>query len=286
MQQEWVASSPPAETGESLVCGGAETPTGWRGLILSCHLAASFLLRLPLPPLARPIPPGAMTRAMWAFPLVGIAVGVSGAAVYAVFVLMGFTSLLAALLAIAVITGLTGGLHEDGLADMADGFGVIGPRFEKLAVMRESHIGTFGVLALGFAMAMRTAAITAVGETGILSVAVALILAESIGRAAMPLAIWLAPPARPDGLGAAASAAKDHETFLSMSVSVTMVSILSLIFLLPLQAMAIMTTMILIVRTMVSCACKHIGGHTGDVLGATGHAVSTAVLMSLTVCLE
>ncbi len=231
------------------------------------------------------MPPGALTRAMWAFPLVGIAVGAAGAAVYAVSVIMGFTHLLAALLAMAVLTGLTGGLHEDGLADMADGFGVIGPRFEKLAVMRESPVGTFGVLALGFAMAIRTAAITAVGETGILSVAVALMLAESIGRAAMPLAIWLAPPARPDGLGAAASAAKDNETFLAMIIAVTMASILTLMLLLPLQAVTIMTTMILIVRTIVSCACKHLGGYTGDVLGATGHAVSTAVLMSLTVCL-
>ena len=277
MQQEWVSSL----TRESLDC--TERQTLWRGLMVSCHLAATFLLRLPLPPLSLPIQPGALTRAMWAFPLVGIVIGALGAVVYAVSVSMSFTPLLASLLAMAVITWLTGGLHEDGLADMADSFGVLGPRVQKLAVMRDSHIGTFGVLALGFAMAIRIAAITAVGRTGPVSVAVALLLAESLGRAAMPLATWFAPPARPDGLGSAASAAKNNEAFISMIIAVTMAGIFALTLLPPLRAIMIMITMIVIVRAMLSYACKHLGGHTGDVLGATGHAVSTAVLVLMTV---
>ncbi|VBB68843.1 Cobalamin synthase [invertebrate metagenome] len=220
---------------------------------------------------------------MWIFPLVGMIVGAAGAAVYAMSVAVGLTPLLAAVLALAVMTRLTGGLHEDGLADMADGFGVTGSRLHKMTVMRDSHIGTFGVLTLGFAIAIRATAIAAVGATGVADVAVALILAEAMGRAAMPLAMRLAPPARLDGLGATAAAADDKEALVATIIAVALAGILALTLLQLWRAVWTIMTMLLIARVITACACQHIGGHTGDVLGATGHAVSTAVLVSLAV---
>ena len=257
-------------------------PTGWRGLVFDLHLAATFLLHLPLPGLPQ-VPPGALTRAMRVFPLVGAGVGAMGGLVYAGAVTINLTPLLAALLAMAIMTWLTGGLHEDGLADMADGFGVTGPRARKLAVMRDSCLGTFGVLALVFGIAIRAAAVAAVGADGVVAAATALVLAETMGRAAMPLAMRLAPPARSDGLGAALPAADDGDVFAAAVIAGAMAIVLALILRPPGPALGAALAMGGAVGVVMVSARRHIGGQTGDVLGAAGHIAGTAVLVSLAI---
>ena len=104
-----------------------------------------------------------LAAAVRAFPLVGLLVGSAGALVYAVADLLGLSSSIAALLAIGAMVILTGGLHEDGLADSADGLGAT-TREKALAIMRDSHIGTFGVMALLFVLSLRVVAVSYAGS--------------------------------------------------------------------------------------------------------------------------
>src|SRR5581483_1985388 len=123
------------------------TAIGWRDDLVTASL---FLTRLPLARLLRAPPPAsaeALTHALRAFPLVGAAIGLIAALVYWVAALFGLAPLPGALLAVGATVLLTGGLHEDGLADCADGFGGGRDRDSKLAIMRDSRIGSYGVLA-------------------------------------------------------------------------------------------------------------------------------------------
>src|SRR5271165_6154852 len=156
-----------------------------------------FLTRLPLPRHA-PLSGGAVGQSVWAFPLAGAVVGLIGALVYALAHRLGLPPWPAAALAVAATLGVTGCLHEDGLADTADGFGGGDTRARKLDIMRDSRIGTYGVCALAISLLIRADAVASLTETGL--VAAALIAAHSGARAAMAAVMFFLPPARSDGL--------------------------------------------------------------------------------------
>jgi adenosylcobinamide-GDP ribazoletransferase len=118
----------------------------WRDL----RLALGFMTRLPVGVIE-----GDLAAASWAFPLAGLLVGGVAALIYGFAIDLGLSALIAAALAVAGATLLTGALHEDGLADFADGLGVRGGPAERLAAMRASGIGSFGTLALIFSAAAR-----------------------------------------------------------------------------------------------------------------------------------
>src|SRR5204862_794236 len=107
---------------------------------------------------------GAIAASGWAFPLVGAGVGAIAALTFLVAELLGCGSAPAALLAVAAGLAVTGAFHEDGLADTADGFGGGKSREEKLAIMRDSRHGSFGVIALVLRGGLRAAALGTVGE--------------------------------------------------------------------------------------------------------------------------
>src|SRR5262245_15407392 len=90
--------------------------------LIDLKIGAMFLTRLPVPH-GEPVASGALSRALWTAPLIGAAVGALGAAVYAIAHAAHLPAILAAALAIAATAVATGCLHEDGHADVADGFG-------------------------------------------------------------------------------------------------------------------------------------------------------------------
>ena len=102
----------------------------------------------------------------------------------------------------AVGLASTGAFHEDGLADTVDGFGGGRDREHKLAIMRDSRHGTFGILALVLSVGLRAAALAAIGDP--IHAGLALVAAHAASRGALPPLMRLLAPARPDGLGAAA----------------------------------------------------------------------------------
>ena len=116
----------------------------------------------PLDLLKLPAASGELGRALRLAPLVGLVVGVCGALVTSIAVGgLGLPPLPAALLTIGATIWITGALHEDGLADVADGFGGAFERSRKLAIMRDSRIGAYGVLALILSIGLRAAALAA-----------------------------------------------------------------------------------------------------------------------------
>ena len=234
--------------------------------------AASFLTRLPLPvPPVRAAAP--LAEAGWAFPLVGIVVGLLSGIAYGVAVYLHLPPLAAALIALGLGVRLTGGLHEDGLADTADGLGGGSDPAEKLAIMRDSRIGTFGVLALIFSVGLRATAIAGIAATG--PVIAALIAAHAVARGLLPLVPRALEPARKDGLGAAAGTPSAAVAWSAAGLG-AVIALFALDFLPGLVAL-IAAALVMSARAVL--AQRQLGGYTGDVLGAVEQGGETVVLL-------
>lgn len=235
-----------------------------------------FFTRLPIgrPP-AESQTPGALAAAARAFPLAGLVVGLIGAFIYLGAVKIGLSGLLAALLAVAATGAVTGALHEDGLADVADGLGVRGDRDRKLSVMKESHIGSFGTLALIFATAIKVAALAALGTPEL--VAGALIATHALARGVLPLAMRSLPMVRPGGL--ADHAGKPTADAVYWSIGLGAAAALFSVYL-PAALVALIAAVAAAVL-IGKLAERQFGGYTGDVLGAIEQVAEIAVLVNL-----
>src|SRR5258707_10933962 len=128
---------------------------GWgKGLAADIKTGILFCTRLPVPHSA-PIDSGDVARASWAFPVAGALVGSTGALTYAIASGIRLPSAVAAALALGATLLLTGCLHEDGLADTADGLGGGRDRARKLEIMGESPLGTYRASALVISLLLR-----------------------------------------------------------------------------------------------------------------------------------
>jgi adenosylcobinamide-GDP ribazoletransferase len=160
-------------------------------------LAVRFLTIVPLPG-EEARGPGALGRAAWWFPAVGLALG-AGLVVVDRILLTVLPPLLGAVLLVAIWKILTGGLHLDGLADAVDG--LAGRDAERrIAIMRDSHLGVFGAVALGLCLLVFVGALDAVPAPRRPAV---LLLAPAVGRLA-PLLIGPLFPAATPGEGSGA----------------------------------------------------------------------------------
>ncbi|WP_338332918.1 adenosylcobinamide-GDP ribazoletransferase [Acetobacter sp. LMG 32666] len=173
-----------------------------RRLDLACGL--SLLTRLPVGWLAPATcttgtNPWPMARSIWCWPIIAALIGGMTGIVLAVLRTAHVPALAAAGLALACQTLLTGGLHEDGLADMADGYGGATPE-RRLAIMRDSHVGSYGVMALGLSLLIRTAALAALAALPVWAGIGACAITACLARMAMLLVPVLTPPARTEGL--------------------------------------------------------------------------------------
>jgi adenosylcobinamide-GDP ribazoletransferase len=122
-------------------------------LIADLRIGLSLCTRLPLGP-AAPVGEGDVARASWTFPIAGLLVGLAGTLVYWLAIRLNVAPPSAAALTLATTLLLTGAMHEDGLADTADGLGGR-TREQKLEIMRDSRIGTFGACALAISLLLR-----------------------------------------------------------------------------------------------------------------------------------
>ncbi len=221
------------------------------------RLALTFLTRLPAGRIADPVP--SLAEARWAYPLVGLVVGGIGWAAQHGSLALGLGALASAFVALAAMALVTGGLHHDGLADFADGVGGGRDRDHCLEIMRDSRIGSYGVLALLFAVALGGSALAAFAGGAPL----ALFLMLGVGsRLAMLATLDLMPPVRSNGLGHLASRRRVGAWWPGL-VAVTGIGLfggLSLWLVLPGIALATLV--------MARLAHRRLGGQTGDVLGA------------------
>lgn len=234
------------------------------------RVAMMFLTRIPTGRI-RDLASDDLSRAAWAFPLVGLVVGViAGGALY-LSAETDVSPIVCALIALAVQAAVTGALHEDGLADLADGLGGH-DKAKILAIMRDSRIGTYGVLALIFSVGLRATMIAGIPGPG---VAFAVLLAAAaFSRGALPLVMNLMPAARADGLAQAAGRPERRIAMLAMGIGT-----LTLFTLLPFSvALAAVVIGGVLAAGIIFWAHQRLGGQTGDVLGALQQVLEIAVL--------
>ncbi|MEJ2625561.1 MAG: adenosylcobinamide-GDP ribazoletransferase [Pseudolabrys sp.] len=238
------------------------------------RLSFVFLTRLPL---LGSVPFGAgagdVARALWAAPLVGAVVGALGAAAYAVPHAAGVPAFVAAVLAVAATTALTGALHEDGLADVADGFGGGATRERKLEIMHDSCIGTYGVCALILSFLLRIGSLATI-EHGVSALA-ALVAAHAAGRAVLPAFMRLVPPARTDGVSAQAGTPPAVGALVAALLGAA-----ALVGCLGPRAGGVAVAGIVCGFGLMAWLCRRqINGQTGDVLGAAEQLTEVIVLI-------
>lgn len=246
-----------------------------------------FYSRVPLPRLSfEPETWDAATfgRAVGMAPVAGALIGTVGSASLALFgLLLGLPSWIAAVLAIASIMAASGGLHEDGLADVADGFGGGRDRQRKLDIMRDSRIGTFGAAALVLSLMVRVGALAAlIDRFGYAGATAALLAvhAASRGFGLWPLATL--PPARTDGLAHAAGAVP-KDAFLCALMLATLFGAVPPTFAGPGAGHALLACAAALAASVaIARLARHqIGGQTGDVAGAAEQVAEIAFMLAL-----
>jgi adenosylcobinamide-GDP ribazoletransferase len=244
----------------------------WRGWVADIATAAGFLTRLSLRRGAAG-PATDLAHALRAFPLIGAATGLVGGAAYWAADAAGLPRLAASVLALGVLALITGALHEDGLADCADALGAGRDRTRALAIMRDSRIGSFGVLALLLVTGVKAASLA--GLDGVHGFA-ALVAAGAAARGLLALLAITLKPARADGLGASLAAVDDRvgvqALLLAVALPIVAAGLRPGLFAVACGALAV-----LVVRQQ---AQARIGGYTGDVFGAAEQLAETAMLLA------
>ena len=240
------------------------------------RLALMLLTRVPMGRIGDPVP--AVGASIWAWPLAGALVGAGAGLVLWGALALGLPPLAAGLLALGATVLMTGGLHEDGLADTADGLGGGRDRARALDIMRDSRIGSYGVLALVMVCGLRAVLMGDLPPAPQTVLALALI--GALSRAVLPLLLLAVPPAREDGLGRAArDGAGRRGAGAALGITAGAVALGLPGGPVVLLACGAAATVIAVL------AWRRIGGITGDILGAAQVMSEVAALLALTLLL-
>ena len=243
--------------------------------------AVRFLTRMPLPR-RDPTQPWDLGRSLRWAPVAGLVVAAGETIVLLASLQLRVPSVVTAVLVIAAGIGMTGALHQDGLADVADGFGGGQSLERKLAIMRDSRIGSFGTLALGCALLGRFSCLQTLIERGGNAAAVALVVAAVLSRVAMLVPLALLPHARSDGLAHAAGVLTPRSLVIPLALALFLAGF-ALAFAQQALPHWVVTTAAagIVAVLMTGLSHRQIGGVTGDVAGATQQVGDLAVLIVL-----
>src|SRR6185369_16402427 len=169
--------------------------------------------------------------------------------------------------------------HEDGLADTADGLGGGRSRDARLAIMKDSRIGTYGTLALGFSIALRIAALALMTPSFAWA---ALIAVHASGRGAATWAMTTLPYAGdPAATRIAYSETASDRSAAMTALLITLAALLPALLKAPSGLLAGLILGVLGALTVVGLARRLIGGYTGDVLGAVEQMAEIGLLLGL-----
>jgi len=232
-------------------------------------VAVQFLTRLPVPR-TNQLQADALGKAATFFPIVGLLV--AGGAVAIDRVLSTYVTRSVVIVIILIyLVAITGGLHEEGLADAADGFGGGHGKDEILTIMHDSRIGSFGAMAIALGLLVRFVFLTNLPAQRFDAFLVA---GQVLSRwTALPLGFFL-PSAR-EQMGQGALVAQKISTYsLVIGTNLTVVIVAAALGWAVLWALlAALTT------TAISAAYyrKQLGGVTGDCFGATNQITEAAV---------
>ena len=231
--------------------------------------AFALLTRLPLPNHQ-----GTGARSAWAWPLVGAVLGALAATVASGALWLGVTPGVTAVLVLALGAMLTGGLHEDGLSDTADGLYGGWTKVRRLEIMKDSRVGSYGVLALVLVTLARWSALTAVLVFG--GHWAALVATGALSRAPMALVMALLPNARGEGFSHATGRPSTAVALVALVLAAAIATALTGWAAVPLVFAALGAAIL-----VAFSALRRIGGQTGDILGATQQLAEVACLAVL-----
>lgn len=234
--------------------------------------AASFLTRLPMPLWVEKDSEAIAQASRW-FALIGLFIGVVAAGLlYALTTIMGQP--LAVVLTLVAIILLTGAFHEDGLADLCDGFGGGWEKSRKLAIMKDSQIGAYGVLALVASFSIKVIALTQLPLTLACS---ALLICHAGSRAIAGLVAVYLPYARDDDNNKTPQ--KDAALPVRNRLILCICGALPLAMLPFTAALSLIAVWLVTFIGLIRLMQRHIQGYTGDTLGATQQLIEIAGLI-------
>nr|WP_174840274.1 MULTISPECIES: adenosylcobinamide-GDP ribazoletransferase [unclassified Ruegeria] len=235
-------------------------------------LAFVLLTRLPTPRL----PETAFARqatAVWAFPIVGLVVGALATLTGWLAIWVGLPAFVSAALVVSVLIVVTGAMHEDGLADMFDGLWGGYTTERRLEIMKDSQIGTYGVLAIGLVQTLRITGIAALIHADLFT---GFLAACMVSRSLMPVLMHFLPNARKSGLSQSVGRPPASSVGLGLFLAVSLAGLV-------LGAGAILPVLLSCgtAFAVAMIAKAKIGGQTGDILGATQQLTEVTVLLTL-----
>ncbi|MBO1029974.1 adenosylcobinamide-GDP ribazoletransferase [Tessaracoccus sp. SD287] len=253
------------------------------------HASMGLFTTIPVPPITD-LTRRTATRAMAAFPVVGSLLGIAGAVV-----LVALTAIdqpwLGAVLAVAALAWLTGGLHLDGVADTADGLGSRRDPETALAIMKRSDIGPMGVITLLMVLLVDVTSLvglTAASDPsgrGLWLGATAWVVATTTGRVVVVWATTTAGPvARPGGFGALFHQTSAPATALAHSVLVVLGSAAAGWWAAGVPGLVVLPVAVLVGHGLAHLWHRHLvrrlGGHTGDTFGSLVELTQSVVLVT------
>ncbi|MEO1042430.1 MAG: adenosylcobinamide-GDP ribazoletransferase [Pseudomonadota bacterium] len=230
-------------------------------------LALQFLTRVPTPT-DRIYSPSRMATSLRYYPLVGVLIGVVSAAVLS-FASFAFPHQIAVIIAIAAGLLLTGGFHEDGLADTFDGMGGGITREQALTIMKDSRLGTYGTLALIILLGLKFVALATM-TLGI--AAAALVTAHGLSRLSSVLVIATSRYVRVSGAGKPVAEGANASS-LAIALITGMLIVITWAIVLPIKPLLFGFLGIVMGHVAMRALFEHkLGGYTGDTLGAVQQA--------------
>jgi adenosylcobinamide-GDP ribazoletransferase len=248
--------------------------------------AISFLSRLPIPSRFFSEDDGPLSATARTFPLAGLLIALPSALLIAGLVAIGAPPLVGGALIVALQVAITGALHEDGLADTADGLGAGHERERALEIMKDSRIGVFGAVALMLSLLTRAGAFAAlVAQAHPLAAALAVLGLAAASRAAMVWHWQALGPARKDGVAAGAGTPDETSTNWAIGIGVAVVVLCLLSAFGVLAGALSLATIAIATAVFTRHADARIGGHTGDTIGAAQQIAEVAGLVALVLCL-
>ncbi|MEM9394079.1 MAG: adenosylcobinamide-GDP ribazoletransferase [Pseudomonadota bacterium] len=250
-----------------------------RFLITDLATSLSLLSRLPVR-VNHVVAGRRSAEAAWGWPVVGVLIAALAALPGLLLTMLAVPAPIAAGASLLTMVMLTGAMHEDGLADSADGLWGGWEPVRRLEIMKDSRVGVYGVLALVLTLGLRWSALAALLSSGTLAFLVGISAAAALSRAAMAGVMHALPPAREDGLAAGVGAVPSSAALIA--------ALLGLAFSLGAGIAAGITAALVTaaVSFLVALVARaKIGGQTGDILGATQQVAEVSALLTLTASL-
>ncbi len=239
--------------------------------------ALRFLTRLPVPFL-RTLDPPRLAAAMGMFPVAGAVAGAITGGSLVLCNLAGLPEFFCAAAALAVGLIVTGALHEDGLADVADGFGGGKTREQRLEIMRDSRIGAYGAMALVIVLLGRAALFASLLDLSPGGTIILIAAAGAFSRSLMVDLVWATRPARNDGLSVMAGRPSRNTTLIALLIGGFGAWGAAAYVLAPAAGLAALIAAGVTLAAVRALAMRKIGGQTGDVCGAGQVLTETAML--------